>query len=304
MHQEVHGVPWKGRLRRRLTEALGFAWLTLPAVLLVTAFVIIPFIMSLTYSFTKWNGLDKVPTFIGLANYIALARDASMARTLAFTFKYMAAVVVLTNVVALVMAVLLDNKVRGERVLRTGFFLPYIISLIVVGYIWKFILSKGFTSLFDLSHISVFGLSWLGDGTLAFLSVVFVSVWQALGFYLVVYIAGLQTVPREVMEAATIDGAGAVRRFFRVTLPLIMASVTVCVFYAITNGLKAFDVIFVLTEGGPGTATTSVDLNIYLTAFIYSRFGYGTAQSAVLFLFILVVTVLQLTVFKSREVEA
>jgi len=275
----------QGRMRRRVREALAFAWLTLPAVLLVTAFVLVPFVMSLSYSFTKWNGLDKVPTFIGLGNYRALLKDTGMARTLAFTFKYMACVVVLTNVVALVLAVLLDNRIRGERVVRTGFFLPYITSLIVVGYIWKFILSKGFSSLFDLTHVGFFGLSWLGDSTLAFVSVVFVSVWQAIGFYLVVYIAGLQTVPREVMEAATIDGA-------------------VCVFYAITNALKAFDVIFVLTEGGPGTATTSVALTIYQTAFIYSRFGYGTAQSAVLFLFILVVTVLQLTVFKRREVEA
>jgi len=294
----------QGRMRRRVREALGFAWLTLPAVILVTAFVLVPFVMSLSYSFTKWNGLDKVPTFIGLGNYKALLKDTSMARTLAFTFKYMACVVVLTNVVSLFLAVLLDNKIRGERVLRTGFFLPYIVSLIVVGHIWKFILSRGFSSLFDLTHVGLFGLSWLGDSTLAFVSVVFVSVWQAIGFYLVVYIAGLQTVPREVMEAATIDGAGAVRRFLRVTFPLIMASVTVCVFYAITNALKAFDVIFVLTEGGPGTATTSVALTIYQTAFIYSRFGYGTAQSAVLFLFILVVTVLQLTVFKRREVEA
>jgi raffinose/stachyose/melibiose transport system permease protein len=290
-------------MQRRLTDAFGFAWLTLPAVLLVTAFVLVPFFMSASYSFTKWNGLDKVPTFIGLANYAALLKDTSMAKTLAFTFKYMACVVVLTNIVALVLAILLDNKIKGERVLRTGLFLPYIVSLIVVGYIWKFILSKGFTSLFDLTHIGVFGLSWLGDSNLAFLSVVLVSVWQAIGFYLVVYIAGLQTVPREVLEAATIDGAGNLKKFFRVTLPLIMASVTVCVFYSITNALKAFDVIFVLTEGGPGTATTSVALNIYQTAFIYSRFGYGTAQSVILFLFILAVTVLQLTVFKSREVE-
>jgi raffinose/stachyose/melibiose transport system permease protein len=291
-------------VKRRLTEAAGFAWLTLPAVLLVIVFVIVPFVMSVTYSFTKWNGLDKVPAFTGLANYASLLKDADMAKTLAFTFKYMICVVVLTNIIALFLAVLLDSGIRGQRVLRTGLFLPYIISLIVVGFIWKFLLSKGFTSLFDLTHIKIFGLSWLGDGNLAFLSVVLVSVWQAIGFYIVIYVAGLQTVPKDVLEAATIDGAGNLRKFFRVTLPLIMASVTVCVFYSITNALKAFDVIFVLTEGGPGTATTSVALNIYQTAFVYSRFGYGTAQSVVLFLFILVVTVLQLTVFKSREVEA
>jgi raffinose/stachyose/melibiose transport system permease protein len=294
----------RARLKRRLTDAFGFAWLALPAVALVIVFVILPFIMSVTYSFTKWNGLDKVPEFIGFANYARLLKDTDMAKTLAFTFTYAFFVVVLTNIIALFLAVLLDSGVKGQEVLRTALFLPYIISLIVVGFIWKFLLSKGFTSLFDLTHLPVFGLSWLGDGKLAFISVVVVSVWQAIGFYIVIYVAGLQTVPREVIEAATIDGAGRLRRFFSITLPLIMASVTICVFYSITNALKAFDVIFVLTEGGPGTATTSVALNIYQTAFIYSKFGYGTAQSVVLFLFILVVTVLQLTVFKSREVEA
>ena len=294
----------RARLKRRFTEAVGFAWLTLPAVLLVIAFVIVPFVMSLTYSFTKWNGLDKIPTFIGLTNFANLLKDTDMMKTLGFTFKYAAFVVVFTNIIALFLAILLDSGVKGQKVLRTALFLPYIISLIVVGFVWKFLLSKGSTSLFDLTHLKVFGLSWLGDAKLAFIAVTVVSVWQAIGFYIVIYIAGLQTVPRDVIEAATIDGAGRLRRFFNVTLPLIMASVTICVFYSITNALKAFDVVFVLTEGGPGTATTSVALNIYQTAFVYSRFGYGTAQSVVLFLFILVITVLQLTLFKSREVEA
>lgn len=294
----------RARLKRRLTEAAGFAWLTLPAVLLVIVFVIVPFVMSLTYSFTRWNGLDKVPTFIGLTNFANLLKDTDMMKTLGFTFKYAFFVVVFTNIIALFLAILLDSGIKGQKVLRTALFLPYIISLIVVGFVWKFLLSKGFTSLFDLTHLKVFSLSWLGDAKLAFIAVVVVSVWQAIGFYIVIYIAGLQTVPRDVIEAATIDGAGRLRRFFNVTLPLIMASVTICIFYSITNALKAFDVVFVLTEGGPGTATTSVALNIYQTAFVYSRFGYGTAQSVVLFLFILVVTVLQLTLFKSREVEA
>ena len=147
-------------------------------------------------------------------------------------------------------------------------------------------------------------LSWLGDGKLAYVSVLAVSVWQSIGFYLVIYIAGLQTVPRDLIEAALIDGAGPSTRFWRVTLPMLMPSVTVCVFYSLSNALKSFDVIFSLTSGGPGTATTSIALDIYRSAFGDSRFGYGSAKSVLLFALIMVVTLLQLTVFKRREVEA
>jgi len=138
---------------------------------------------------------------------------------------------------------------------------------------------------------------------MAFISVAIVSVWQAIGFYMVIYIAGLQTVPKDLHEAAMIDGASPVKRFFRVTLPMIMPSVTVCVFYSLSNGLKAFDVIFSLTNGGPGTATTSIALDIYRTAFVVSRFGYGTAKSVMLFILILLLTFFQVRTFKRREVE-
>ncbi|HEY9595256.1 MAG TPA: sugar ABC transporter permease, partial [Spirochaetia bacterium] len=184
-----------------------------------------------------------------------------------------------------------------------AFYIPNIISLIIIGYVWRFIFSRGFDSLYALTRWNVFQLSWLGDSKLAFLSVALVSVWQSIGFYMVIYIAGLQTVPKEQLEAAVIDGATPVSRFFRVTLPLIMPSVTVCVFYSLSNALKTFDVIFSLTFGGPGTATTSIALDIYRTAFSDSRFGYGAAKSVILFLIILVVTVVQLTAFKRREVE-
>lgn len=289
--------------RKHLRRAWEFAWLTLPALVLMIAFVELPFIMSVTYSFTKWNGLDKVPKFVGLANYAALIHDDTMFQTFGFTLKFAVLMVVLVNVVALLLAVILDGQIKGRNILRAAIFVPYIISLIVVGFIWKFIFYQGFDSLYGFTHFSLFHLSWLGNGQLAYLAVVLVSVWQAVGFYLVVYLAGLQTVPHELIEAATIDGAGRVTRFFRITLPLIMASITVCVFYSISNSLKTFDVIFSLTGGGPGTATTSVSLYIYQTAFIYSQFGYGTAQSVVLFLIIMAVTVLQLTLFKQREVE-
>ena len=279
--------------------------MTAPAVIAILVFVEIPFLMSVMYSFTRWNGLDKVPKWIGLANYRELlTADRDLVLAVIFTLIFTVITVVVTNVLALLLAVILDSDIRGKNVLRAAFYIPNIISLIIIGYVWRFIFSRGFDSFSSLTHIGLFQLSWLGDGKLAFLSVVLVSVWQSIGFYMVIYIAGLQTVPREQLEAAVIDGAGAVGRFFRITLPLIMPSITVCVFYSLSNALKTFDVIFSLTFGGPGTATTSIALDIYRTAFSDNRFGYGTAKSVILFLLILTVTVFQLMGFKRREVEA
>ncbi len=221
-----------------------------------------------------------------------------------FTLLFTVLVVVATNVIALLLAVILDSRIRGKNLLRAAFYIPNIISLIIIGYMWRFIFSRGFDSFGALTHLGIFRLSWLGDTHLAFASVALVSVWQSIGFYMVIYIAGLQTVPRDQLEAAVIDGASPSSRFFRITLPLILPSVTVAVFYSLSNALKTFDVIFSLTFGGPGTATTSIALDIYKTAFSDSRFGYGTAKSVVLFLLILVVTVFQLNIFKRREVEA
>ena len=293
------------RTRQRRAKALEFAGMTAPAILAILLFVEIPFLMSIAYSFTKWNGLDKVPKFVGLRNYVELfTNDSDLGHAMSFTLLFTVIVVVLTNVIALLVAVILDGDVKGRNVLRAAFYIPNIISLIIIGYMWRFIFSRGFDSLYAITHLKVFELSWLGESRLAFASVVLVSVWQSIGFYMVIYIAGLQTVPREQLEAATIDGAGPFQRFFKITLPLIMPSVTVCVFYSLSNALKTFDVIFSLTFGGPGTVTTSIALDIYKTAFSDSRFGYASAKSVILFLLILLVTLFQLGSFKRKEVEA
>jgi ABC-type sugar transport systems, permease components len=292
-------------IKKNLRKTLEFTSFTVPALITVLLFVEIPFIMSVLYSFTKWNGLDKVPKFIGLANYKELLTDdKDMVNALLFTLAFTVLMVLLTNIIAMLLAVLLDSKIKGRNVLRAMFYVPNIISLIVIGYMWRFIFSKAFDSFYQLTQAGIFQLSWLGDSKIVFFSVVLVSVWQAVGFYLVIYIAGLQTVSKDLIEASVIDGATGIVRFVKITLPLIMPSITVCVFYSLSNALKAFDVIFSLTYGGPGTSTTSIALDIYKTAFISNRFGYGSAKSVVLFLIIMIVTVLQVTIFKKREVES
>jgi raffinose/stachyose/melibiose transport system permease protein len=290
--------------RKRMHSMLIVFLFVLPALAAVLLSVEVPFIMSIVYSFTKWNGLDRLPEFIGLQNYKELLfNDSVMRNALAFTFKQGILVVIFTNIIALLLAIILDTKIRGKNALRAAFYIPNIVSLVVIGYIWRFIISRGYNSLYVFFKLPFLELSWLGDPKLAFFSILIVAVWQSIGFYMVIYIAGLQIIPRDMIEAAMIDGADSISRFFKITLPLLMPSITVAVFHSVSNSLKSFDVIFSLTDGGPGTSTTPVALDIYKTAFVYSRFGYGTAKSVILFLLILIITFFQIKFFKKQEVE-
>jgi len=293
-------------LRKRKNYAMLSLFLfVFPAFAAVLLSVEVPFLMSVVYSFTKWNGLDRVPEFIALENYKELLFDDSIMRNaLAFTLKQSILVVIFTNVIALLLALILDGEIRGKSALRAAFYIPNIVSLVVIGYIWRFIISRGYDSLYQFIPLPFLKLSWLGDPNLAFFSIFVVAVWQSIGFYMVIYIAGLQVIPRDILEAAMIDGAGAIPRFFRVTFPLLMPSITVAVFHSVSSSLKSFDVIFSLTAGGPGNSTTPVALDIYRTAFVFSRFGYGTAKSVILFLLILLITFFQVRFFKKQEVEA
>lgn len=285
------------------------AWLetilfTMPAILLVTIMMYIPFVMSGYYSMTEWNGISKEPIFIGLDNFKAILHGGSeYMSALWFTVKYTIGFVVLANVIALALAVALTQKFRFVNLFRGIFFVPYIMSMTIVGFIWKFIFTQGFSKLYDMTGWTFWNNSFLGDPKLAFYSVVFVGVWQALGFYIVLYIAGLQAVPADVLEAAIVDGANKRQKFFKVTLPLLGPSFTTCIFMSLTNSLKVFDIILALTKGGPGGATYSATLQIYKDAFTNNNYGLGSAESIVYFLFVLVVTQLVLKMFSSREVD-
>lgn len=293
-------------LKKKFFRTIEFAGFTFPAVFLIFLFVGVPFIMCIYYSFRKWNGIQKGSTFIGLKNYIrAFTDDITFHNSISYTLIYAVLVVILVNILAILFSVLLEqSRIHGKGFFRAAFYIPNIISLIIIGFIWKFIYSRAFESIHSATGAELFGWSWLGEPKLAVISTVLVTVWQALGFYLLIYIAGLQSVPDDLLEAATIDGAGKIRRFFSITLPMIMPSITVCIFYSIANSLKSFELLFSLTGGGPGSATTSVALDIYNTAFNNNQYGYGSAKSVILFFMVAVITILQVTLSKRKEQEA
>ena len=298
------GIVMNQRRKRKILGVLNFTGFVSPALILISTFVGIPFIMCIYYSFFKWNGIDKSKSFIGIENYIKLfTDDPGFKSAFLYSLIYMLLVTVIVNMFALFVALILESNIRGKGFFRAAFYIPNIISLIVIGFVWKFIFSRVFDSLALLTGLEIFNLSWLGDPRIAVYSTVLVTVWQSLGFYMIIYIAGLQSVPGDIIEAVKIDGAGSIRRFFSVTLPLILPSVTVCLFHSISNSLKMFELIFSLTGGGPGTATTTLPLDIYNTAFNNNQFGYGSAKSVILFLLVAFITIWQTSSLKKREVE-
>lgn len=291
-------------MNKKKKEYLECAAFTVPSLILVTLVFYIPFVMSLFYSLTEWNGISKAPKFIGLDNFKKLFSGSSeFLKSLVFTGKYTIVFMIFVNILALAIAVALVQKIKAANVMRSMFFIPYIMSMTIVGFIWKFIFSQGFAALYEKTSFEFLNLSWLGDSDLAFYAVAFVGIWQALGFYVVLYIAGLQAVPTDVLEAAEVDGATSWKKFFKVTLPLLGPSVTTCIFMSLTNAVKVFDIILALTKGGPGGSTYSVTLDIYREAFQNNNYGLGSAKSLVFFVIILVITQLVLKAMRSREVD-
>lgn len=290
---------------KTIKEQMVFVSFVAPVVILILITAEIPFLMSLYYSFTKWNGISKNISFIGLRNFQELfTTDMEFLKSFWFTIKYSVLNIAVTNVIALLLAIVLTRTLKLANVLRAAFFVPNIVSLVIIGFIWKFIFSGAFSSLHELLPLGFLEWSWLGTPDLAFYSVVFVGIWQSVGFYMMIYITGLTSIPSDLNEAAAIDGAHGVQQFFKITLPLLMPSLTVSFFLSISNSLKVFDTIFTLTFGGPGKSTTSVTMDIYNEAFVNNRFGYATAKSLIFVLFILLITLVQVKFFKNREVEA
>lgn len=276
-----------------------------PAFICFAVIMIIPFILGMYYSFTSWNGVSDLVSFNGLDNFKQiLFHDDDFMKAFWFTFRFSICAVIFSNLVAFLIALMLTRPLKLRNSLRTVFFLPNVIGGLLLGFIWQFIFVKGFPAIGQLTHIPLFNLPWLGDESTSFWALVIVFTWQSAGYFMVIYIAALMNVPKDVLEAARIDGANSWQLLRTVTAPLIMPAVTVCLFLAISNSFKMFDLNLSLTKGGPFKSTESVALNIYTEAFQNNRFGLGTAKALIFFVVVAIITSLQVKLTKSKEVEA
>lgn len=289
----------------KIKEFLVFSMFVFPAVAFVLFATDIPFIMNLYYSVFDWNGISKSMKFVGAQNFIKVfTNDALFWKSAMFTLRYAVFFVVIVNVISLAVALVMAKEKKSSSVGRAFYYIPYIISLTAISLIWKFLLGPGFEALFQVTGWEFFNWSWLGTAKLAFFVIVIMTVWQNVGFYMVNYIAGIITVPKELIEAAQIDGANGFQVLKKVTLPLIMPAISICMLTSLTFAFKLFDVIMVFTKGGPANSTISVAYNIYKEAFVNNRYGMATAKSLIFVVFVLVITAIQLRVTKSKEVEA
>lgn len=294
------------RSLRALRRSAVTALFLLPACVLFTMFVIYPILSSFYYSLTSWDGLSPNVTFVGLANFQALFSDSTVLVDLKNTVGYALGVVLLQNSIALLLAVILDSILPRLTFLRVLFLIPALLSALSIGYIWSYLYSPlfGFVNSM-LGHIGLAGWQqdWLGNPRLALPSIMLTGTWHWVGFTMIIYLAGLQSVPSELYEAASIDGAHGWQRFRHITFPLIAPSVTVNVLLTLIGGLKVFDTIIAMTGGGPDGASESLAVRIYKEAFSMNHFGYATAIGIVMSGIILAVSVLNLRVLRKREVE-
>ncbi|GIP28885.1 sugar ABC transporter permease [Paenibacillus sp. J23TS9] len=287
-------------MTKRLT---AFYWMTVPAVILFFIFMTLPALQGIYYSFTNWNGFGKHYDFVGFKNYIHIFTDNNVGNAYLFTFKFAIVTTILTNVLSLLIALGLNAKIKLRNFFRGIYFLPNILSVLIVGYIFNYLFSNVFTIWGKNLGVSAFSTNILGNEHMAWIGIVIVAVWQGIAFNTILYLAGLQTIPTSLYEASNLDGASRWQEFWKITFPLIAPFFTINMVLAMKNSLMVFDQIIALTNGGPGRATQSISHLIYTGGFQGGEFAYQSANSVIYFIVIAVISVLQLKFLQGRETD-
>ncbi|MBQ3547130.1 MAG: sugar ABC transporter permease [Clostridia bacterium] len=272
-----------------------FPIFVLPTLIAFSIAFVIPFIMGLYLSFTEFTTVENA-TFVGIKNYISAFTDNSdFLNALWFTIGFALVSIITINVFAFILALLLTRKIIGTNLFRTVFFMPNLIGGIVLGYIWQLIIN---------GVLQPFGYAITSDERFGFWGLIVLMNWQMIGYIMIIYIAGLTSVPTDILEAAKVDGAGVFTTLFRITIPSVMPSITICLFLTITNSFKMFDQNLALTAGAPSGRTKMLALDIYET--FYGRVGYegvGQAKAVIFFLIVAAIALTQLILTRRKEVE-
>ena len=277
--------------------------LVLPGMIIFTVGLIIPLFLSFRYSLTDWDGMTAEKTFVGLQNYIKLFKDKEFLESWWFTIKFTIGNTIIQNVLALLFAVALDSGIRFQKLYRTAFFVPCLISAIVVGFVWLKMFSNVLPAINDLLGTG-FNFLLFGKAETVLGGLLIANNWQWVGYWMLIYLAGLQSVPAEFYEAAKVDGANAIHRFFNVTIPMLAPAITICVVGITTGSLKVYDLLVASTKGGPGRASTSVIYKTYTTAINGRQYGYGSAMTVTLVIALLLVALIQVKGLRKKEVQA
>lgn len=291
---EGGGVVMKNR-------SLSFWLFMTPTLVALGLVVFVPFIYGLFYSFTDWNGLHA-NNFLGFENYIKLFQEREFLNAIWFTVKFAVVSIVLVNIIGLGLALLVTQKLKTSNLFRTVFFMPNLIGGLILGFIWQFIFVSAFNSAGQLLGLE-FLQGWLSDATTGFWGLVILNAWQYGGYIMIIYIAYLEAVPQELMEASEIDGANPFQRFWKVTFPLVAPAFTISMFLTLSNAFKMYDQNLALTGGGPFKSTEMIAMDIYNTAFSDYDMAFAQAKAVVFFVLVAAVALTQVYYNKKREVD-
>ncbi|NQX12961.1 sugar ABC transporter permease [Microbacteriaceae bacterium VKM Ac-2855] len=300
--QSVASTPKASRSAKRRTlvgrTPKTFYWMAVPAIALFFLLHTIPVLTGIFFSFTNYAGYGAWD-LTGLNNYIALFQDDRVWKAYGFTFGFAIVSTILVNVISLAIALGLHSKIKFQTAFRGIYFIPYVLSTLVIGYVFQYLFANSLPQI--LSGIPVIGENILANPDWAWVAIVVLAVWQSSAFSIIIYLAGLQTIPGELYEATALDGASTWRQFTSITFPLIASFFTINMVISMKNFLQVFDHIVALTNGGPGTSTESITLLIYRGGFQGGEYAYQTANAVIYFLIIIVVSLIQFRVLQRRE---
>lgn len=288
-------------IRKILNKYWGWTFLLIP-LSLQAIFFYFPMVQGAFYSLTNWTGLTYNYKFVGLNNYKLLMIDGKFFTAIAFTLILTLALIIGEITIGMVVARALNSKMKGQTFFRAWFFFPAVLSGLTVALIFKQVFNYGLPAIGNALHIEFLQTSLLGTKWGAIFAAVFVLLWQGVAMPIIIFLAGLQSIPTEITEAARIDGATSKQVFWNIELPYLLPSVSIVFILALKGGLTAFDQVFAMTGGGPNNATTSLGLLVYNYAFKNNQFGYANAIAVILFFLIVVISIIQLRVSKKFEI--
>lgn len=277
----------------------AFYLMVVPVAILFFIFHTIPFLQGIFYSFTNWRGYGEWD-FVGFKNYLHMFQDADILNSYVFTFKFAIISTILVNIIGLFLAIGLNSKIKFQKILKAVYFLPYMLGTLIIGFIFNFIFAHLVPEFGIGAGIEALSVNILGT-EYAWVGIVIVTVWQSLAFTTLIYLSGLQTVDQDIYEAADLDGASGFTLFRKITFPLLAPFFTINMVLSAKGFLMAFDQIVAMTNGGPGTSTTSISLLIYKKGFTGGQFAYQSANSVVLFLVVVIISIVQLRILEKRE---
>lgn len=277
----------------------------LPALALYALIVLYPSISGAVYAFTDWSGRSGDATFVGLRNFAEMFGDVAARAALVNTVIIAVATTILQTALGLALAVALHSAIASRNLLRTFFFAPAMLPPVIIAFLWQFILTPGgpLNGMLRGLGLDALAQNWLGNADIALGTVIGVVVWQNVGLAMVIFLAGLQGIPAELVESAHVDGAGPWQRFVHVTLPLLIPATTITMSLTLISGLKLFDQVFAMTGGGPGYATETLSVIMYKEAFVSGRYGYSTAIALVLTMIVFAFAMVQLKALRRFEVD-